>query len=265
MKIFQVDAFTEQPFKGNPAGVCILEGHRPDDWMRSVALEMNLSETAFLLPAADGYELRWFTPKREVSLCGHATLASAHVLWEEQWVDARDEIRFYTKSGLLTTRKQGALIVMDFPARFAAPAEKNGELEHALGIAAVSTSKASSPHGDTYLLEVAAEQVVRTMAPNFDLLRACGIRSVIVTSPSPVPEYDFVSRYFAPGVGIQEDPVTGSAHCYLAPYWASRKNKTALVGFQASERSGVVRCWWKDERVLLGGAAVTIFKGELHI
>ncbi len=263
MKIYQVDAFTNEPFKGNPAGVCVLAAERPDEWMRAVAQEMNLSETAFLLAQPNGLTLRWFTPQREVSLCGHATLATAHVLWEEHDRDPREAIEFDTKSGRLTARRDQALISLDFPARFATPAQESHSLNHALGIAPTFTSKNSSPKGDVFLLEVESESVVRAMAPNFGQLRACGIRSVIVTSPSATPAYDFVSRYFAPGVGVQEDPVTGVAHCYLAPYWGTKLNKLTLVGFQASQRTGVVGCEWKGERVILRGQAVTVFKGEL--
>ncbi len=263
MKIYQVDAFTNQPFKGNPAGVCLLDDERPDEWMRAVAQEMNLSETAFLLAQPGGLTLRWFTPTREVSLCGHATLATAQVLWEEQGRDLREELEFDTNSGRLTAGWDGGFILLDFPARFATPTEENQAVNRALGIVPTCTSKNSSPKGDVFLLEVESESIVRAMAPNFGELGNSGIRSVIVTSPSAMPAYDFVSRYFAPGVGVQEDPVTGVAHCYLAPYWGARLNKRTLVGLQASKRTGVVGCEWKGDRVVLRGQAVTVIKGEL--
>jgi PhzF family phenazine biosynthesis protein len=266
MKIYQVDAFTDQPFKGNPAGVCILDIIHPDAWMLSLAAEMNLSETAFLLKQETGFSLRWFTPKREVSLCGHATLASAHILWEENYLKPEDEACFDTQSGMLTAKKDGDWIEMDFPARVAVDTETNPVLNRALNIVPIHSAKFSLPKGDVYLLEIGSEEELGEMRPDFALLLAIsGVRSVIVTSRSRSPEYDFISRYFAPAIGVNEDPVTGSAHCYLAPYWESKLDKRTLLGFQASERSGVVGCTWNDKRVLLRGKAVTVFKGELLI
>lgn len=262
MKIYHVDAFTDQPFRGNPAVVCVLDSPRLDAWMHSFAQEINLSETAFLLKQENDFRLRWFTPKREVSLCGHATLATAHILWEDGFLKIDEDARFHTLSGLLVAKRYGAQIEMDFPARFTIDAPARPDINHALGLTPISTNKASL-HDDVYLLEAASEQIVRDLAPDFVQLSATGIRSVIVTSQSQSSTYDFVSRYFAPGVGINEDPVTGSAHCYLAPYWGSKLNKTQLVGFQASARTGIVGCEWKQERVLLRGNAVTVFKGEL--
>jgi PhzF family phenazine biosynthesis protein len=265
MRIYQVDAFADQPFRGNPAGVCLLDASQPDTWMQSLAQEMNLSETAFLLKQSDGFNLRWFTPKREVSLCGHATLATAHILWKEHILDPGAQANFHTQSGLLTARKDSDYIEMDFPARFADQAEANAELNRALGTVPICTSKSTAAKGTGYLVEVESEQVVRDLAPDFKMIAALGIRFVIVTSRAQSKEYDFVSRYFAPAAGIDEDPVTGSAHCYLAPYWANKLKKTALVGFQASARIGIVGCTWKDDRVVLRGQAVTVFKGEVMV
>ncbi|MBI5301422.1 MAG: PhzF family phenazine biosynthesis protein [Chloroflexi bacterium] len=264
MKIYQVDAFTDQPFRGNPACVCVMNESQPDDWMRSLAQEMNLSETAFLLKQESDFSLRWFTPKREVSLCGHATLATAHILYEEQYLKIEEPARFHTQSGLLIAKKNGAQIEMDFPARFTVTVEANLDLNHALGTTPKFTHKASA-RNDVYLIEVESEQIVRDLAPDFALLANSGIRAVIVTSRSQTSDYDFVSRYFAPGVGVNEDPVTGSAHCYLAPYWETRLSKKSLIGFQASARTGIIECEWNGDRVILRGKAVTIFRGELGV
>lgn len=264
MKIYHVDAFTDQPFRGNPAVVCLLDRNCPDAWMQSVAQEMNLSETAFVSGQEDGFRLRWFTPKREVSLCGHATLATAHILWEEGYIKIEEQAKFHTLSGLLIATKNGAQIEMDFPARFTVATKENPIVNQALGVRPIYTGKAST-RDDVYLIEVASEQIVRDLAPDFGMLASSDIRSVIVTSHSQSNEYDFVSRYFAPGVGINEDPVTGSAHCYLAPYWETKLNKKPLIGFQASARTGVVGCEWKDDRVILRGKAITVFKGDLIV
>ncbi len=265
MKIYQVDAFTDQPFKGNPAAVCVLDQDRPDAWMMALAQEMNLSETAFVRRRETGFDLRWFTPKKEVSLCGHATLATAHILWQDQYLAPTEQARFNTQSGLLTAKKDGTWIELDFPARFVVAAEENLGLNQALGLVAKSTNKSATTQGNLYLLEVESEEIVKAVSPDFGAVAATGARGVIVTSRAHAPEYDFVSRYFAPAVGINEDPVTGSAHCYLATYWGNKLNKQALVGFQASARIGIINCCWQGERVLLRGQAITIFKGELVV
>ncbi len=264
-RLFQVDAFTDTPFKGNPAGVCLLDEPESDMWMTQIAREMNLSETAFLLERNGGFDLRWFTPRVEVRLCGHATLAAAHVLWEEKRVAENTTIEFDTKSGRLTARKHGSLIALDFPARKLENAEQNAELNRALGIKPVFTGKYRAGHGDVFLLEADSEETVRRLAPDFQALISTGVRSVIVTSRSSDPKFDFVSRYFAPAVGVNEDPVTGSSHCILAPYWSGKLGKRELTGYQASERSGVVRCEWRDDRVVLEGNAVTVFKIEIVV
>ena len=263
MQLFQVDAFTSTPFAGNPAGVCILQEHRPDCWMQQVAREVNLSETAFLLPETDSYNLRWFTPITEVSLCGHATLASAHVLWEEKLEPENKSIVFHTKSGPLRARMTGKLVEMDFPARDIQKADNNEELNLSLGISPVFTGKYSIGNGDLYLLEVESDGIIRSIRPNYQRLLSSTARAVIVTSVSSEKDYDFVSRFFAPAVGINEDPVTGSAHCYLTPYWGAKFGKNDLVGYQASERTGVIQCKWMNDRVSIGGEAVTVLKGEL--
>jgi len=259
LTIFQVDAFTEVPFAGNPAGVCVLPGPADEDWMQNVAKEMNLSETAFLVKQEDGFNLRWFTPAVEVELCGHATLASAHILWEAGHLKPDEPARFHTLSGLLTAEHQGDWIELDFPAEPEASVPPPDDLAQALGV----KPKYVGMNRYDYLVEVDSEETVRTMRPDFGLLGAISTRGIIVTSLATSPAYDFVSRFFAPGVGINEDPVTGSAHCCLGPYWRKHLAKEKFVSYQASERGGVVRVHVRGERVGLGGQAVTVLRGEL--
>jgi PhzF family phenazine biosynthesis protein len=258
-RITQVDAFTDRPFAGNPAAVCILEHEREADWMQRVALEMNLAETAFLFKQEDGYSLRWFTPTIEVDLCGHATLASAHVLWEEGHLPHTETARFHTRSGLLTAQRRDGWIELDFPAKHAAETVPPAELLPALGVA----PRFVGLNRMDYLVVVETEAEVRDLTPNHALLRKIPVRGVIVTARSSSADYDFVSRFFAPGAGVDEDPVTGSAHCCLAPYWAERLNRAEMVGFQASARGGIVQVRLAGDRVLLGGQAVTTLRGEL--
>jgi PhzF family phenazine biosynthesis protein len=257
MRLLQIDAFTSEPFRGNPAAVCLLDAERPDAWMQNVAAEMNLSETAFLLPRDDGYSLRWFTPAVEVALCGHATLASAHALWEEKRLAY---VEFHTKSGLLTATRTGDLIELDFPATLESPAEAPEGLLESLGVA---NPVYVGRNRFDYLVEVASEDEVRALDPDHSRLRKIQVRGVIVTSGSR--DYDFVSRFFAPGSGIDEDPVTGSAHCCLTPYWSAKLGKTAMTAFQASQRGGVIRVRLDGDRVKLGGNAVTVMRGELAL
>ena len=255
--ITQVDAFTDKPFAGNSAAVCVLPEARDASWMQSVAREMNLAETAFLLRQGDGYQLRWFTPALEVDLCGHATLASAHALWEQGCLKRDEQARFYTRSGLLTARRTGDWIEMDFPATPAVAAPAPEGLIDALGASAKYVGKSIFD----YLVELDSENTVRELKPDFTALRKIPVRGVIVTSRAA--DYDFVSRFFAPASGIDEDPVTGSAHCCLGPFWRSRLGKTEFVAYQASARGGVVRVRLEGDRVLLGGQAVTVLRGEL--
>jgi len=259
LRITQVDAFTDTPFAGNPAAVCLLPAPRDEGWMQSVAREMNLSETAFLVPEADGYALRWFTPAVEVALCGHATLASAHVLWEDGNLPSDRQARFHTKSGLLTGDRAGAWIDLDFPTKREEPAPMPAGLAEALGAA----PKYVGRNQFDYLVEVDAEETVRRLRPNHTALASLPVRGVIVTSRADSADYDFVSRFFAPGSGVPEDPVTGSAHCALGPFWQARLGKSELVGYQASARGGVVRVRVAGDRVKLGGKAVTVLRGEL--
>lgn len=260
LPIVQVDAFSAKSFGGNPAAVCVLPGPRDEKWMASVALEMNLSETAFLYPVADGYLLRWFTPSIEVDLCGHATLASAHVLWTEGHLDVGAAARFQTKSGLLTCRRSGSWIEMDFPAKFEQPAEPPPQMAEALG----TELKYVGRNQFDYLVEVADEKTLRALRPQHHLLRQLPVRGVIVTARGS-GEFDFVSRFFAPGSGIDEDPVTGSAHTALTPFWAARLGKMEMTAFQASARGGVLKVRLDGDRVYLSGQAVTVLRGELLV
>jgi PhzF family phenazine biosynthesis protein len=259
--IIQVDAFTSTPFAGNPAAVCVLPAPQDDGWMQNVALEMNLSETAFLVRQDDGFNLRWFTPTVEVPLCGHATLASAHVLWSESHLQPDEAARFHTKSGLLIAKQQGDWIELDFPVNRSEAAIAPLELSQALGVPIKSVFKNSLG----YLVEVESEELVRQMQPNFQQLKTLPLAKVIVTSLTHKgSDYDFVSRFFAPGVGIDEDPVTGSAHCCLAPFWRDRLGKDEFLAYQASSRGGVLKVRYTgSDRVFLAGQAVTVLRGEL--
>ncbi len=254
-----VDAFTDSPFTGNPAAVCVLDAPAGEDWMRRVAREMNLSETAFLHPIEGGCSLRWFTPSVEVSLCGHATLASAFTLWQTGSLGAEEPARFHTLSGWLICRRDGEWIEMDFPAQPAAPCSMPAGLGEALGCELFSIAS----NGTDYLAEVRDEQTLRAIKPNFTALAALPARGVILTCASDSAEFDFVSRFFAPAVGVNEDPVTGSAHCALGPYWRTKLKKKDLTAFQASERGGVVKMSFRGERVLLRGQAVMVSRVEL--
>ena len=257
--ILQVDAFTNRPFAGNPAAVCLLSSPRDDAWMLNVAREMNLSETAFVLKQSDGFSLRWFTPAVEVKLCGHATLASAHVLYETGVVKPGEEIRFHTASDLLTATMRDDWIELDFPAKRLETGAAPPELLSALGV---------KPHyvaqnEGRYLIQVESEENVRGLKPDFARLKSLPGRCVIVTSRSDSADYDFVSRYFAPWIGIEEDPVTGSAHCYLATFWSAQLGKNGFTARQLSARGGVLRVRLDGKRVRLSGQAVTVLRGEL--
>lgn len=257
--VYHVDAFTNQPFAGNPAAVCILSEPAQELWMQKVAQEMNLPETAFLYRQADAFDLRWFTPAMEIDLCGHATLAGAHVLWEEGYLKPDQRACFHTRSGLLTAVRKGDWIELDFPAEPQVQITPPPGLAKALGV----TPKYIGKNRFDYLVEVDSEETVRKLKPDFALLKEFPVRGIIVTSIAASQGYDFVSRFFAPGVGINEDPVTGSAHCCLGPFWRGRLNKNEFVACQASLRGGVIRVRVGEKRVYIGGQAVTIVRGEL--
>jgi PhzF family phenazine biosynthesis protein len=261
--LFVVDAFTTEALAGNPAAICLLDRSADAAWMQAVAREMNLSETAFVVPAGDAphrFGLRWFTPTVEVELCGHATLATAHLLYERGAVPAGESVAFDTRSGRLTCRRVDGRIEMDFPATTLRPVEPPAGLFAALGITA---SPMVAEAGHWYFVELESAAAVRAVEPDLPRLATIGGGGATVTARSDRPDADFVSRVFGPGVGIDEDPVTGSAHCGLAPYWAGRLGRDELVGHQASARGGTVRCRVEGERVVLGGDAVTVVAGEL--
>lgn len=260
LPIFHVDAFTSSPFKGNAAAVCILDQPREDAWLQKVAGEMNLAATTFLYPQDDGYRLRWFSAQTELELCGHGTLASAHTLWEQGYLASDIQARFYTRGGFLTAKQDGAWIELDFPAKPEVEAEALPILSASLGVTPRYIGKSQLD----YLVEVESEDVVRTIRPDFALLATVPARGVIITAAANAASaYDFVSRFFCPSVGINEDPVTGSAHCALSPFWSKRLGRAQLTGYQASARGGIVRVQLDGERVHLGGQAVTVARGEL--
>ncbi|MBN1178769.1 MAG: PhzF family phenazine biosynthesis protein [Anaerolineae bacterium] len=259
--IYQVDAFADQPFAGNPAAVCILPAPRDATWMQHVAREMNLSETAFLHRQEDGFDLRWFTPAVEVALCGHATLASAHVLWEMGLLAPDEEARFHTASGLLTANRRGEEIELNFPATSPQAVDPPPGLADALGVVPEYVGKSRFD----YLVRVRSESEVRGAQPDVARLKEMKVRGVMVTSRSASERYDFVSRFFAPGAGVDEDPVTGSAHCTLGPYWGGVLDKEEMVAYQASARGGELRVRIEGDRVILGGKAVTVLRGELLV
>jgi len=262
MRLFQIDAFADAPFTGNPAAVCLLDGATADDkWMQSVAAEMNLSETAFVRREGDDWSLRWFTPTVEVDLCGHATLATAHALLEEGLLPRGGTGRFRTRSGVLTATHDGAFIELDFPATVAQPSAPPDELIEGLGMHPASVLR----NQFDYMVELASEEDLRSLTPDLEMLGRIPVRGIIVTSRTSMPGFDFVSRFFAPATGIAEDPVCGSAHCALGPYWGARLGKTALMAYQASPRGGVLRVTLAGDRVRMAGRAVTVLRGELRV
>lgn len=260
LNITQVDAFAQRPFTGNPAAVCILEQPREEAWMQLVAREMNLSETAFLVPRDGGYDLRWFTPAVEVALCGHATLASAHVLWEDGLLRDDQPAIFHTKSGVLTARKKSSLIEMDFPAT---PMTPDSSLHRTMELVLGLKIKTAGRTRFDVMVEVENEAAVRGLRPDITKIGHLDLRGLIVTSAASSSDYDYVSRFFAPGAGVDEDPVTGSAHCSLGPFWKERLGRDNLIGYQASARGGYVRTRCDGDRVFLSGHAITVLRGAL--
>jgi PhzF family phenazine biosynthesis protein len=258
--VYQVDAFSNRAYGGNPAAVCLLKERADTGWMQAVGAEMNLSETAFLWPEGATYRLRWFSPLREVDLCGHATLASAHVLWESGVVEGSVAVRFQTRSGELVASRSGDWIELDFPSTPAVATEPPPGLLAALGVEPLFVGKSEQ---QDYLVEVESEAQVRGLDPDFRRLATVKARGTIVTARASSEEHHFVSRFFVPRYGIDEDPVTGSAHCALAPYWSPKLGSEDLVGYQASTRGGIVRARLAGDRVILSGQAVTVLRGEL--
>lgn len=258
LRIFQADAFAARLFKGNPAAVVPLTEWLPDDTMQQIAGENNLSETAFFIPEGDHFHIRWFTPKAEVKLCGHATLATAHILFNELNFQG-EQIEFHSQSGILTVKKVADQLQLDFPADFAQEVEPIHSFTKAFGLQPSATFKGRTD----YLLLFDSEEIVRNIKPDFQLLLETDVRGIMVTAKGN--ELDFVSRFFAPAVGVNEDPVTGSAHTTLVPFWSARLNKTKLIALQLSARGGQLWCTLSGDRVLIAGKAVTYLRGEIEI
>jgi len=255
---FEIAAFSRRSFAGNPAGVCLLEDWLPDGLLQSIATENNLAETAFVVPRGERYELRWFSPAVEIDLCGHATLASAHVLFRHMGAKS-ETLRFYSpRSGELGVARDGERLVLDFPARSATPCDVTPQLAEALGRMPLSLYEARD-----YMAVFESEADIRALKPNFALLMALPNHGVVVTAPGT--DSDFVSRFFAPSVGLDEDSVTGSTHCYLIPFWAERLAKKTLFARQLSKRGGELFCELRGDRVRIGGDAVTYLTGEIEV
>jgi PhzF family phenazine biosynthesis protein len=259
LRFHLIDAFTDRAFAGNPAAVYVMPAWPVNEWMQNVAREMNQAETAFLVRNQDGFELRWFTPKVEVDLCGHATLASAHSIWQQGLAAADGEIRFLSRSGTLKANRRGDEIELDFPLKPEEPVEPPGNLLAALGTSAEYVGR----NAFDYLVQVRSEEILRNLTPDMNKLTALPVRGVIVTTRSERPPYDFISRFFAPACGVNEDPVTGSAHCCLGDFWRKKLGKSEFLAYQASPRGGTVRVRVVGNRVFLGGKAVTVAQGEL--
>ena len=258
-KIVTIDAFTDKPFSGNPAAVCLMAEAAEESWMQSIASEMNLSETAFLYPSGNGYHLRWFTPAAEVELCGHATLATAHLLYQDGHLAPEETALFHTLSGKLTASLNGSQIELDFPVTPAVQCEPPLGLIDALGVEPIYVGR------DQYdlLAELRDADAVRELSPDFGKMLKVKARGIMVTAKSDQAEYDFISRFFAPAVGINEDPVTGSAHCMAGPYWQEKLGKSELSAYQASTRGGKLTVRIDGDRVKLAGNAVIVMRAEL--
>ncbi|MFC1502543.1 PhzF family phenazine biosynthesis protein [bacterium] len=260
--IYQIDAFASRVFTGNPAAVCPLEKWLPDTVMQAIAQENNLSETAFFVQEGDGYHIRWFTPKAEVDLCGHATLGSAYVLFECIKID-RDTIRFKSKSGPLTVTRQDHLMTLDFPVQQPKPCDPPKDLLNALRVEPKDVPPEEVLLAEDYIIVYAAGSDVSLCRPDFGMLKGLEARGVAITAPGN--DVDFVSRFFAPNIGIDEDPVTGSVHCALTPYWSRKLGKKRLVAHQLSERGGQLICTDEGDRILISGQAVEYLKGEITL
>jgi len=263
MNVYHVDAFTDCLFKGNSAGICILDKDDiKDELKKQIAAELKHSETAFVwLKNENETILRWFTPKKEVDLCGHATLAAAHILWEKNYFNKNEMINFITKSGNISALLIDDMIEMDFPQLFVNECVENELLNKAFGIKPIYTGK----NNKRYLIEIEDANQLRQLDPDFELLKKVDLGAFMITCKSDKSEYDFLSRFFAPYVGILEDPVTGSAHCYLAPYWSNKLNKKKLIGFQESSRTGLLKCELREKgRLKLSGKAITFYEGIMN-
>jgi PhzF family phenazine biosynthesis protein len=260
--IYQVDAFTGTPFRGNPAGVCIADQEPSPAWMQNIAMEMNLSETAFIFPGTDDRKIiRYYTPESEIALCGHATLASSHILYETKQVAENNQIVLSSRAGDLFIRKENGMVIMNFPVFSLSPLNITDEFREITGISPLELFEAEQ---GWFLALLGSESEVRELQPDLSKMRNSKFGQMIVTAKSDDPEFDFCVRCFVPGLGINEDPVTGSAHCALAPFWAARTGRTDFMSHQVSKREGILRISLKDNRVDIGGKAVTIFKAELY-
>ncbi|WP_226703872.1 PhzF family phenazine biosynthesis protein [Microbulbifer elongatus] len=263
LPIYQADAFTSELFKGNPAAYVPLTRWLDDRLMQQIAAENNLAETAFTVPSGNGFELRWFTPGEEVPLCGHATLVTAHLLWTELGF-TDDEIHFFTRSGELIVRRKGELLALDFPAQVNQPVGLGQEYTDALGAAPLSAMEVAGSD-DQLLVELASAEAVASLDPDMRAVANLPYKGVICTAPGEGFDCDFVSRFFAPAIGIDEDPVTGSAHTRLVPFWADRLDKTALRAKQISPRGGELDCELRGKRVIMRGKAVTYLRGQISL
>ena len=257
---YQVDAFAVKPFKGNPAAVFLLESARDDSWLQAVAEEINLPETAFLLPKGHDYQLRWFTPTTEVDLCGHATIASAHILYEFGYYDFEETINFHTRSGIITSTFNRGTIELDMPRLNVKATPMPEGLPKILGTEPVATLVSDAK---TLIAEMPTSEHIRNFSPNFDEIENLDFEGLAITALSDDPRFDFISRYFSPRAGIPEDPVTGMAHCALGPYWEAKLGKSNLHAYQASARGGEVWLRVTPNRVFVGGKAVTVLAGEM--
>ena len=261
IKLFTVDAFTDKPFKGNPAGVCILDNELTEAQMKNIAFEMNLAETAFVQRKGDIYSLRWFTPDSEVDLCGHATLATSHILWQTGLHDKSKSISYDTRSGILKANRVDGKIELDFPVDLEHPVNIPDELIRTIGVKPVYLGRAKW----SYLAELDSEETVRKIKPDFVIMETLEAWGLIITARSSTKEFDFVSRFFAPRKGVPEDPVTGSAHCILGPYWMKKLGKNEMIAYQASKRGGILGVKVDGERVKLTGNAITMLDAKLNI
>jgi PhzF family phenazine biosynthesis protein len=260
--IYQVDAFTDEPFRGNPAGVCIMNNEPSVKWMQNMAMEMNLSETAFVFPKAGKRTIRYYTPASEINLCGHATLSASHIMYEQGFASENEEIVFSSKVGDLTIKKEGSWITMNFPAYPLTRIDAVNEFTIVTGLHSAEVYEA----GEGWTLALMKnEEEVRNAAPALATMKHSRFNDLIITAASDDPKFDFCVRCFAPGVGIDEDPVTGSAHCALAPFWSEKMGKKDFVSHQVSRREGILKVSLKGNRVDIYGQAVTVFKAELYI
>ena len=259
IEIVQIDAFTSEPFKGNPAAVCLMDAPGNDDWMKNVAREMNLSETAFLYPIEGGYHLRWLTPNSEVDLCGHGTLATAHFLFEDEHEPTDKSIKFKTRVGWVSASKEGDYIALDFPVNIPEEIDAPQDIHEALGAEAIYVGR----YPKAYLVELVNDSAVRELKPDLTALESLDQPKICVTAKDSTGKADFVARLFAPAIGIPEDPVNGNSHTALTPYWSAKLGKETLKSHFVSERGGEIKVKLDGNRVKISGQAVTVMRARL--